>query len=359
MKKTIALLIVFSLVVAFLPGVSVEAAATSLTVEDILNDYHAKVFATRLAEEQGDVAVYSRGGSAVSLEQETVQILTDAGYEAYNVTSDNYDELEVSLQTDFTEMGLDPDGSYIVVISGEDGNGRSNPSTRDMILPPHEWEDPSDGDNTFLYTFRGVTYTMRFFIVTYANDSRLGVNSEYDIVDENLPSEEILEIINAVFWCGVGSAMGIVADVISLFADIWDDGNYTELGAKGLSIYAGTTWTYDHIQVWDASENSWHTAQRSAYAISFANLITNKYNTGTNSFHIYVGERQEFTTYSPNYNFPISRRTDAVAAFINGTQAYDDTGNIRFYMCDDESVDVNANGRFLFEHTQPPRYIIA
>ena len=359
MKKTIALLLAFTFIIAFLPSASAEENSTALTVEEILNDYHEKAFEARLAEEQGAAASYSRSGNAVSLEQETVQILTDAGYEAYNVTSDNYDELEVSLQTDFAEMGLDPDGSYIVVISGENGSGRSNTSTRDLILPPHEWEDPSDGDNTFLYTFRGVTYTMRFFIVTCANDSRLGTISEYNIVDTNSPTEEILNIIDAVFWCGVGSTMGIVADVFSLVADLCADGNYSELNAKGLTIRASTAWVYDHIQVWNASENSWHTAQRSAYAISSVNLYTNRYNAGTNIFRMYEGESQEFTIYSPNYNFPISRRTDAVAAFINGTQAYDDTGNIRFYMCDSDSVDVNTNGRFLFEQTQPPRYIIA
>ena len=72
MKKLIALLTVFAMLVPFVPAVAA-------------NDTPARP---------------------------TVETLNEAGYEAYNVTADNYDTLEDQLQTDFAEMGLDPNGSY-------------------------------------------------------------------------------------------------------------------------------------------------------------------------------------------------------------------------------------------------------
>ena len=89
------------------------------TVEDILNEYHEKSFALETAEAGTNPAFRSgrSGSSGKSLEEETVEELTAAGYEAYHVTSSNYGELEANLHTDFADMGLDPEGSYIIVLT--------------------------------------------------------------------------------------------------------------------------------------------------------------------------------------------------------------------------------------------------
>lgn len=97
------------------------------TVAEILNDYHAKSFEKQIAQESETVRAYARssGSAEKTLEEETVEELTAAGYEAYNVTSSNYEELEASLKTDFEDLGLDPNESYIIVISGEEAEGTS------------------------------------------------------------------------------------------------------------------------------------------------------------------------------------------------------------------------------------------
>ena len=70
------------------------------TIEEILNDYHSKAFEAQTAQEEAGTYSRSASGTGKTLEQETVEELTAAGYEAYNVTGDNFDSLEDSLQTD-------------------------------------------------------------------------------------------------------------------------------------------------------------------------------------------------------------------------------------------------------------------
>lgn len=70
------------------------------TIEEILNDYHSKAFEAQTAQEEAGTYSRSASGTVKTLEQETVEQLTAAGYEAYNVTGDNFDSLEDSLQTD-------------------------------------------------------------------------------------------------------------------------------------------------------------------------------------------------------------------------------------------------------------------
>lgn len=84
------------------------------TVAEILNDYHAKSFEKQIAQESETARAYARssGSAEKTLEEETVEELTAAGYEADNVTSSNYEELEASLKTDFEDLGLDPNESY-------------------------------------------------------------------------------------------------------------------------------------------------------------------------------------------------------------------------------------------------------
>lgn len=139
MKKVIALILVCCMVLPMFSASAVEESAARPTIEEILNGYHEKAFAAQTAEENGGASTYSRSGSGSSqtLEQETVAELTAAGYEAYHVTGDNYEALEETLHTDFAEMGLDPNSSYVVIISGEesDNNPNSNPNSR-VIDPP-------------------------------------------------------------------------------------------------------------------------------------------------------------------------------------------------------------------------------
>lgn len=120
-RKLIAFALVFAMLVSLSLAVAADAVSEPPTIEEILNEYHLKAFDSQTQGDTDTASTWSRRGSnAKTLEQETVDTLTDAGYEAYNVTTDNFEYLEAELNTDFAGMGLDPNGSYIVVIHGEE-----------------------------------------------------------------------------------------------------------------------------------------------------------------------------------------------------------------------------------------------
>lgn len=83
------------------------------TIEEILNEYHQKSF----REQTTGISLCSDGKT---LEEETVEALNNAGYEAYHVTEDNYHDLQTALQTDFESMGLSSNSSYIITFSGDE-----------------------------------------------------------------------------------------------------------------------------------------------------------------------------------------------------------------------------------------------
>lgn len=96
---TLCALMLLCIGVPALAATNNTAPTETQTVEDILNEYHEKSFALETTQSgTGPAARSSRSSSSgKSLEEETVEELTAAGYEAYHVTSSNYEELETSL----------------------------------------------------------------------------------------------------------------------------------------------------------------------------------------------------------------------------------------------------------------------
>lgn len=144
------------------------APTETRTVEDILNEYHKKSFALETAQSGTAPAVRSSRSSASgkSLEEETVEELTAAGYEAYHVTSFNYGELEARLHTDLGDMGLDPEGSYIIVLTGENHSDQNNPNSRSAPPPDESIGDDSGGASSyFRYQYNGDFYYLRHITV--------------------------------------------------------------------------------------------------------------------------------------------------------------------------------------------------
>ena len=106
-EKITALALIFAMLLPVSSALAADEQKVTPTIEEILNSYHEKAFEAQTAEERGGASTWS-SRSGKTLEEETVDELTAAGYEAYNVTSENYEALEEALQTDFASMGIDP-----------------------------------------------------------------------------------------------------------------------------------------------------------------------------------------------------------------------------------------------------------
>lgn len=288
--------------------------------------------------------------------------LTAAGYEAYNVTGENYSALEEALRTDFGDMGLDPNGSYIIVISGEDPVGTNN-STRgsDLLLPPHAWDDPTpDGDtNEFIYQYDGKNYKMRYLTVTGDINSGLITETLYRL-DQNQVPETVGNWLMGVFTYLLSESTGVLADVFSVIYDNLDDDNLMILNSNTSWIYAATAWTHRFIEVEDANTGQWRKTQYVTMANISGEITISVYNQSTGfmeTVHIPVSQT---TLYSPFYNQKEVCKRSAVTAYITGSVSKDRLHQISFHYIppsdvypDGTIVHNQSDSQALFIHYQP------
>lgn len=250
LKKIIALFVIFAMLFPFSTVVAADEPSVQPTVEEILNEYQRKSSEARLAQENGTASAYSRNasGSDTSLEDETIEQLTEAGYEAYHVTENNFEELESVLKTDFSIMGMDPSYGYVIVIEGESNNGTASVSS-DLLLPPHVWDDQTpEGGEFFTYTHSGRSFFMRFVTITSADDIRQKKSYIYSF-NSNDPAGYGEVILNGVLWYAAGTVFGVFADIASILTDCNANSNQLSLGTNGSFVHATSAWTYNYIEV--------------------------------------------------------------------------------------------------------------
>ena len=320
------------MLVSISPAVAADDASARPTVEEILNEYHEKAFVTQITDEACITTTYSpRSGSVTkTLEQETIDILTAAGYEAYNITPSNYHSLEDKLNTSFQGMGLDPEGSYIIVLHGDDSDTSSaaNGIGSRAIVPA-----PDPGSSTFTYTYNGTTYTMRYVTVTATSGSYMLASSTYTLDPNYWDEAGIMDVFGTYLFYAADSLSEKIpiGTIASLLFDWMQDDNYTALDPGTLTLHAATTWTCDTIQILNNASSQWRTVQASAYAVSHARCVGYVYNPDINDSVWHDGTELSNRCFSPKYTNYSQRKLDAVTAYRNGTRSYDLTGDICFY----------------------------
>lgn len=355
MKKIVALLLICCMV---LPMISVSAADTmepKPTIEEILNKYHENAF-----EAQSSTSHNARSisGNGQTPEQEAVDSLTDAGYEAYYVTADNREALESALQTDFAELGITDSASYIMVISGEDPGANTNSNAR-VILPPTEedfGDDNGGGGSIFYYTVGSTTYTMRYVTLTAANNSELESSYDCSLTAIDNMSSYAGDAFYALARLSVDSVTLHLPNPpeISFLYTYTNNQAYVVTNRSTFKLYTRTNWTRSYIQVWNEAAQVWKTCQCSTYAYSYAQATGNaKHRTNNTTVRIDT-PIQYFTTYSPFYNYPATRKDRAVQCFVNNmnTPIYDTVGNVGFYFSDASGATINTDGSPLIIHEE-------
>ena len=325
------------------------------TVEEILNDFHQKSFAAQSADERGTAATYSRNSnSGNTLVQETVDRLNAAGYEAYHVTASNYNTLEAELNTDFASMGLDPNGSYIVTISGEDS--ATNPNSRaygDHLITPTP--DPGSGGGTtnFMYTYNGVTYHMRYVTVTPA-DTSMPLTQDFDFrVSRSENSSKWNWIFDAIINIATDEIFGDYATIVTIANTAVNNvigKPATVQNFTGFKIDGVTSWTLQYIEVYDFGNNKWFASQRSEYAISTAVPEVWIYDSDSQTHTQVEGSYISFRSDSELYNDPESRKRIAAECFPYRTPDFEDAGDIIFSVTDPFSgTRFYIDGEYEFE----------
>ena len=376
---TLCLALLFTMTIPVFAAQDVTEPTETNTVEDILNKYHERAFRQEIAEETGSASGQSRSGGAPSktLEEETVEELLAEGYEAYHVTADNYDTLEETLQTNFPALGLDANGSYIVVIGGVRDSEISNPvPASDTLLPPHIGDDEGgEHENVFVYQYNGITYRMRYVTITNADMSNNELYSTSYLALSNIDYlPEIWEhianfsvsfiaekIVKKSLESG-GSTLismvpyaGVICSFVSLLGNvgetvIQDPVQY--LDPDDWSMRASTSWTQSFIEIYDSNSNQWYAVQRSTHANMRSEFYgPTVYDPELNqpiSLGYYV---QTSVVYSTYYNNSTTRKQQAVLAYLGDYIHLDSIDYIDYYFSNPS--DPNARDVLIVTHESP------
>ena len=335
-KKLISVLTAFALLIAFSPAVAADATPATPTVESILNEYQDEVFADLHSKNNMSVDAKTPRSSdtRLSLEQETINKLTAAGYEAYNVTSENYDTLQRTLKTDLSKLGIFNNNSYIVVISGEEG-------TRYQPEFPY-----------FTYNYEGISYTMRY-VTVQADSTGLNLYTEVDLLEETGQSviDNVLDYAFSVICYIVELIEGPVpigSYILSALSSIVDYGE-SSINATSNDVYkyaGGTNWTVVYTQIFDYDNGEWITCSSIEYVKMRYWFNHRFYNPAING---YDGEETSGTygnIYSEYYYDSTWRKEFAVLSYVNPIMNYcqKDTIDYVVYEIEDEEVFTHWRG---------------
>ena len=244
-------------------------------------------------------------------------------------------------------MGLDPDGSYIVVVSGEENqpataSSRSipGPGGSDIVQTP----GGSEGGAYFEHTYNGTTYWLRYVTITSATDSDYGKVSDYDLLQEdsvdivaNLlnASVSILldEIAEDLYIGTIASILGL--DVTDFFS------SYTETSFQEIHMYASSNWTRRFTQVYSEADEAW----KQTFMIQYVDTLTSfggQYIDSCSQYQIVDPEPKRNRIYSPRY-FDYNWQTEyAIICFKTDKQYYD-----RMY-----KIEFSLNGEIVMTHLE-------
>lgn len=339
-KRMIALLLAFAMLISVAPAAIADDTVPRPTVEEILSEYHQKAFEAEVVQQTGHASANSRsaGGFGKTLEQETVDTLNAAGYEAYNLTSENYETLEAQLQTDFADMGLDPDGSYIITISGEENSAGNNSRLGGNLVVPTLPPEGGGPSTYFEYTYNGTTYTMRYMTVTAKHVKELGRTKVVDLFADysgehlinalNTPVEIFTSFTDAF---GLPNVVGIPYTLLSMVSS---EAPLNQTAS--LSFTGSANWTVKYTQIWDWQSASWKIRS----SIEFVNKTystTYSYYSEQENKYVYKYQSGDLPTeYSPYYY-----DTEAVKEFAVLALLYSDEAR---YQNKIPSVTIDYNG---------------
>ncbi len=346
-KRMIVLFLAFAMLVPFTPAVAADDNVPRPTVEEILSEYHQKAFEAEAAQQTGRASANSRsvGNSGKTLEQETVDTLNAAGYEAYNLTSENYKTLEAQLQTDFADMGLDPDGSYIITISGEEDSASNhargpNPNVGNAQAP--DGGDPA----YFSYTYNGTTYYMRYVTVTAEDEASLGRTTSINLLQEYGASN----LINALnLPITIASSLGLLpytGTVYSLFSAIVP--NINNVQPSVLQYIGGTNWTITYTQIYNFQEEMWVLCGSVEYATLRYAVQCAYYDPATNQYEFTASDGETYDViYSSLYDDKNTMKEYAALAYENNARWCDKV----------QYVEYKFAGETVIIHTRRQEYL--
>ncbi len=290
---------------------AVQLSEREQRMEEILDNYHDAVNA-----QEFQLSTASVDEDKVSVQDETVALLNDEGFEAYSVNSNTFESVQSALDTDLTELGLDPAYSYIIIVDAN-GEGSGNAQTR------------SSAGSSFNYTYNGTTYSLRRLTVTAADDGRMAKSSSVNVL-QSASRNLINNCLNTAIYAYIDFLsgplhLGTVAAICGL-----NVANFGSAQSSTLNLHGATNWTRVYTQVWNSYDQRWFNGSSVEYVRSTSFMAGTYYDSATNSMKSVPQRQSSQTSYSRNYSNTTWQNQYAIVGFLNSFAQYDTVGAVKY-----------------------------
>lgn len=219
--------------------------------------------------------------------------------------------IEETLSTDFEEIGLTPEHTYIIVISGEDNNAGMR----------------STVGSSFNYTYNGKSYKMRYMTITAADDPLLGQASAADVLKSNSKTliQNCLDTAISTYINSVSTTLGTVASICGLSVS-----QFGTAKSSTLTLNGGSNWTRVYTQVWSSYFNAWAYASEVEYVTAVSYMSGLYYSASKNQYVSVPANSKTKTTYSSCYFDTAWRKEAAAVAFEASQVVYNKVGAVKY-----------------------------
>lgn len=309
MKKNIAMVV--AIIFFLTPTLQVSAESDGSyseeisisTMEQILTEYHSFLQSVG-TENRG---VYDATASYAGISMQTVNRLRMAGYEAYCVNEENFTDIEASLNTDLSDLGLSQEYTYVIIVSGEEARG-------------NECSVNSSVGNQFTYTYNGTSYTMRYVTVTAADDPSFGKASFANLLTSRSQTL-IYNCLNTAISAYISAVSGVLGTVASICGlDISDFNTDSE---STLILNCGSNWTRVYTEVWSSYDNMWLACSCVENVVASSYMGGMYYDAEQNRYLAVPEAPKSITLYSEHYFDYEWRKQKAAIGYFYSSPQYD------------------------------------
>ncbi len=235
------------------------------------------------------------------------------GYEAYEITGQNYDIMEKLLNTDLSQFSIDreEDFSVLLVIGDE-----INPGISPM----------SSVSSEFNYTYQGVTYRMRTVTLTSSDNPAYNKANTVNLINSNSAN-----LINNALNTAISALVSTVSKTLGYLYSILGI-NVNAVGttqAMNLNLQAHSNWTRRYTQVYSTYDKAWANGSCVEFVTCLSYITGTYYNKNLNRAQSCSGQR-DTVVYSSNYNNDTWKRNNAADGFKTGNVHYNLTGDVKY-----------------------------
>ena len=245
------------------------------------------------------------------IQNQVVEQLNEEGYTAYNVTSENFEEIENLLNTDLSEIGLSPQYSYIITMDPSQA-----PTTRATV------------GSSYTYNYNGTNYTLRKFTVNSTDDPLMAQASSADLLESKSLSF-VCTLLNSTLYFAADIAsgpfhLGTIASICGI-----EPFNFGAASNETLMLQAGTFWVREYVQVWSSYDQKWLYGACTESAVCQTILSGFLLNLTTGGLE-QINKSTFGIKSTSRFTDEAWKNQHAVIGYLNSYIQYDTTGNIRY-----------------------------